>query len=76
MGVILKKGSFVVFRVPLSDCQCVCERDETKKKKQEPVPTLKNPICRTEQQNVQAQKHTPITDVAVHYVATYTHVAF
>lgn len=33
---------------------------------------LKNQICRTEQQNIQARKNTPIMNVAVHYVATYT----
>lgn len=38
-----------------------------KKKKKSP----KNLICRTEQQNIQAQKNSPTADVAVHYVATH-----
>lgn len=62
-----------------SPCQtvsvCVCNKmhpENKNKNKTGTSPMLKNLICRTEQQNIQARKNTPIMNVAVHYVATYT----
>lgn len=73
-----KRQLCFVLGPPIGLSVCVMRQNERKKQnKTGTSPILKKSyLSYRTAEYTGPKKHTPITDVAVHYVATYTHVAF
>lgn len=69
---MIQKNKAALFWVPLSDCQCVCDKmhPEKKQNKTGTSPILIIKFVVQNSRIYRPEKNTPIMNVAVHYVAT------